>query len=268
MSLNTLLNCQIQYPAITREEEIALFLRWRDHGDARAKDTLINSNLRLAAKVALQGYRPRSGHDEDDLVQQGLMGMLTALRKFDPDRGYRFMTYAVHWIRAYTRSYILNTHRIVRVGTTQAERRIFSSLSAAQKAVTREEARSGRVWTEAQRKECLAAQLRVTPKILDLTLARIGHAEISLDVSSEEGSARHETIAAEGESFEDILAEKDWREDHLLTLQRVLESLPPREAEILKLRYLGEDGVTLKEIGQKFGLSRERIRQIEANAIR
>ncbi|HVR60757.1 MAG TPA: RNA polymerase factor sigma-32 [Polyangia bacterium] len=246
------------HPLLDREEEHSLAVRYaRTHDDAAAR-RLVTANLRLVVKIS-QEYR-RSHKNLLDLIQEGNIGLIQAVQKYDPYRGVKLSSYAAWWIRAYILKFILANWRIVKIGTTQAQRKLFFNLRK-----EREKLEKAGLEVEARH---LAAALDVTEQeVIDME-RRLGSSETSLDspLRSEEGSERSQgdlmpaaanlrpDVQVEMGEFQELLREK---------LNRFSERLRDRELDIFRERLLGDNPATLQEIGERYGVSRERARQIE-----
>jgi RNA polymerase sigma-32 factor len=245
-----------RYPVLSREEEHALAVRYFEHQDDEAAYRLITANLRLVVMIARE-YQ-RAFHNLLDLVQEGNVGLLEAVKKFDPYRGVRLPSYAVWWIRAYIIRYIMNNFRLVKVGTTQAQRRLFFNL---QKEKARLES-EGFTPTPA----LIASNLGVKEtEVVEMEQRMSGGSEVSTDAPlSAEGEGRVIDVIPHDESdAEDVVAD---REFYAMMREKLAEfgaTLTGREKEIFDERLTVEDPITLQELGERYGVSRERVRQIE-----
>jgi RNA polymerase sigma-32 factor len=250
-----------RYPLLTREEEYALAVRWVEEDDAAAGRKLVTSNLRLVVKIANE-YR-RGYQNLLDLVQEGNVGLIKAVHKFDPYRGVKLSTYAGWWIRAYVLKHILNNWRLVKIGTTQNQRKLFFNLRKQQAALTR----AGIDPTP----ENIAKELSVSPKEVVEMQKRMGSPDASLNAplgGDEDGGRTRmdvlEDASADPEGsvgdleFTDLLSEK---------LQRFGADLEGRELEIFSERLVSDEPVTLQEFGDRWGVSRERARQVEKRMV-
>jgi RNA polymerase sigma-32 factor len=244
---------------LARDEEHDLAVAYADHGDDRAADRLVRAHLRLVTKIA--GEYRRSRVNVEDLVQEGNLGLFMAVRKFDPHRGVKLSTYAGWWIRAYMLKFILDDSRLVRLGTTQAQRKLFFGLRKEQRKLSAQ----GIEPTPA----LIASRLHVEESEVVEMDRRLGQSEVSLDAPTrgEEapGVSRIDRLEATAELRPDALAE----ERELLarlrqSLDRFRLTLTPRDKHILRRRILSESPDTLEEIGSHYGISRERARQLEA----
>jgi RNA polymerase sigma-32 factor len=248
---------------LTRAEENALARRWVDTRDERAAEELIKRNLRFVVKVAM-GYR-KYGAPLPDLIQEGNLGLIRAVEKFDPERGTRLISYAVWWIKAYIQSHVIQTWSLVRIGTTQAQRRLFYKLPRALAAAGPEgEGSESRI-------RRLAQELDARPKDVILMMSVLRGRDLSLDVPLDEdggGATFGDRVESRGPGPEAATASSEDDRVRRGLLDQAISRLPERERDIIRLRHLGPDGLTLREVGAQLGLSRERVRQLEAQAIR
>jgi RNA polymerase sigma-32 factor len=246
---------------ITREEEHALAVRWREDGDIDAARTLVLSNLRLVVKIAMD-YR-RAWTNTLDLIQEGNVGLMEAVQRYDPYQGVKLSSYAVYWIRAYILKYILDNMRSVRLGTTRASRKLFFRLN-------KEKARLEREGFEVGPK-LIAERLDVAEKDVEEMEARLSRPDTSFDAPlrrDEEGGATvGDTFAAAGLSAESQVGDAELREVFGQKMTEYAESLGDRDRQILEERVLAEEPKTLAELGEEFGVSRERVRQLEARLV-
>lgn len=248
---------------LTREEESALAQRWIEHRDPVAAQELIQKNLRFVVKVAM-GYR-KYGIPVSDLIQEGNLGLIRAVEKFDPTRGTRLISYAVWWIKAYIQSHVIQTWSLVRIGTTQAQRRLFYKLPRA--------LAEGRLDGETQDRQIdrLAEELRVRPKDVVLMMKAMRGRDLSLDapLDDEAGGATFvDRVEDSGKGPEQALAEKEEAVYRKRLLDEAVSTLGPREQKIIRLRHGSEKALTLRQVGEELGISRERVRQLEAQALR
>ncbi len=246
------------------DQERELIDRWREGGDRAALDCLIRSHIRGVILIARE-YRHRHGN-LDDLIQEGMVGLLRAVGRFDADRGTRFFSYAAWWIRASIREFLLRSRRLVRVGRTQAERRIYHRLGR-----VRQEVDNGYPelsGTEKRRK--MAELLEVEPEVLEQTEVRLSGSELVLDSPTVvEGPTRVvETVASEGPGPDELAAHRERDQACRDVLEDALEQLSERERTIIAERFLGPERRTLRSIGEDLGVSRERVRQIQVRGLR
>jgi len=249
-----------RFDLLSREDEVALARRYRLEGDIEAAHQLITSNLRFVVKVANE-YR-HYGVKLIDLVQEGNIGLMMAVKKFDPERGIRLISYAVWWIRAYIQNYILKSWSLVKIGTTQAQKKLFFKLKQTKAALLRLTGREDE--TE------IADQLDVrTNEVAEMT-ARLRSRDASLDLELVEGDdyTLLSTLADERENQEEMLAEKQQQDVARELAGKALATLNAREQEIIRARILADDQTTLQELADRFGISRERVRQLEQNALK
>lgn len=253
-----------KYPILSREEEGDLIRRWRETGDERLRTQLIEGNLRFVVKLAYE-YRHYGAHLQD-LVQEGNMGLIKALERFDPGRGVRLTSYAVWWIRAYIQSYILNNWRLIRLGKTNDERKLFFSLNKAKRALTKATGKE-----EVGRAD-IAKYLGVKEETVEHMEMRLQHSELSLDTplkfAQNESVTVADTLSLDEPCQEEKLVVLDEEGFRRKKLHDAVALLSQREQYVLQRRRLSEAPETLQAIGEDMGVSRERVRQIEARAMR
>lgn len=249
-----------RYPLIPQEEEVRLARKYREEGDLRAAYTLVLANLRLVVKIAYEFRRNFS--NLMDLIQEGNIGLMRAVEKFDPYRGVKLSSYAAWWIRAYIIRYVLNNWSLVKVGTTQNQRRLFFNL----KKVKRE------LESEGFRPEpkLIASRLNVREDEVVEMEKRLSGSDVSLDapVDADSDSSRLDFVADLGDDVSERLADREFRSAVRAKFREFREGLEERERAIFDQRLLAEEPVTLRELGDQFGVSRERVRQIEAEVKR
>jgi RNA polymerase sigma-32 factor len=261
-TLSTYLSEINQYPLLTAPEEQALARRFLQ-GDMQAGHQLVTSNLRFVVKVS---YEYRSyGIKMSDLIQEANIGLMKAVQKFDPDKGIRLISYAVWWIRAYIQNYILKNWSLVKLGTTQAQRRLFFSLARTRRELERLGSGDAQHIVDAEE---IAQKLGVKATEVREMEQRMGGRDLSLDAPmGEEGDATHmDFVESESASQVDEVAD---RQQAQLTRERIklaLARLDPRERFIIEHRVMGDAEMTLSELGEHFGFSRERARQLEIRA--
>lgn len=252
-----------RYQVLDRESERKIAERFKETGDAKAAYQLVTSNLRLVVKIALE-YR-HAYRNVLDLIQEGNVGLMMALRKFDPDRGNRFGTYAQWWIRAYILKFLMDNFTLVKMGTTQAQRKLFYNLK-------REKNRLEQMGIEPST-TALASSLDVQEKDIHEMESRMrGGTELSLhaplSAGSEAGSGTLIDVIPDGESGPEELVEKEELSALLSRKMAVFqETLEGRSLIIWKKRLVAEDPMTLQELGDHFDVSRERARQLEARLL-
>ncbi len=252
-----------KYPLLTREQEVALAERYRKDGDLDAAHQLVVSNLRFVVKIAheYRGYSLKLL----DLIQEGNIGLMMAVKKFDAGKGYRLISYAVWWIRAYIQNFIMRSWSLVKLGTTQAQRKLFFKLRSERERADRE-AGDGETATT----ESLAGRLEVAETdVVDLE-ARLAARDFSLDVELQDGARQThmDLLSSENASQEERVAEAEERSLLRGKVYEAMEHLNEKERYIVENRLMAEEPKTLQEIGQHFQISRERARQIEGNVIR
>ena len=253
-----------KYPILSREEEYRLAVMYRKKEDLEAAKKLITSNLRFVIKIA---YKYRNyGINLMELIQEGNLGLMQAVKKFDPTRGYRLITYAVWWIRAYIQSYIIKTWSLVKIGTTQAQKKLFYKLSSAKRKMEL----TNKILSPEDYKT-LAKELGVSGEAIAEMEQRMAGKDVSLDVEiREEGErATHlDFLADKLASQEEILTKIQEEEKIQRELDAALKSLEERERFIIENRILRDNPLTLEELGTKLNISRERVRQIENEALK
>jgi RNA polymerase sigma-32 factor len=248
------------YAPISREQEQELARRWVEKRDAEAGRRLVLANLRLVVKIAME-YR-RAWVNTLDLIQEGNLGLLQAVQRFDPYQEVKLSTYAAYWIRAYILKYLIDNIRLVRLGSTRAERKLFFRLN-------REKRELERLGFQPTPK-LIAERLDVNERDVIAMEQRLGGSDLSMDapVSDEEGAARFgDFLAAPGESAEQQLADEDLRKTFMTHVHAFTARLEPRERRIMQARVLADEPKTLQELGDEMGLTRERIRQIEKGLV-
>ncbi|MDC4224285.1 MAG: RNA polymerase factor sigma-32 [Candidatus Manganitrophus sp.] len=249
-----------QYPFLSREEEKRLAVKFKEEGDLQAVTQLILAHLRLAASIAME-YK-NLPFNSMDLIQEGNIGLMQAIKKFDPYKDIRVSTYASWWIRAYILKYILHNWRLVKIGTTEAQRKLFFRLS-------KERERLEKMGYEAGPK-LLADRLDVKEQEVVEMQQRLGGWESSLDEPA--GPESDETLAnllpSNQEAADDRLAKDELQELFQQKLKEFSKTLKPRELEILNERIFSENPKTLDAFGKKYKISKERVRQLEENLIK
>ena len=250
-----------QYELLSRDEMEQLSILVRENNDKNAAYRLVSANLRLVVKIAMD-FQKFWMQNFMDLVQEGNIGLLKAVRKFDPYKGVKFSYYATYWIRAYILKFLMNNWRLVKLGTTQAQRKLFFSLNKEKKAL------------EAQgyvaKPSVLAERLNVKKSdVLEMD-NRMSNEEISLEspVRQESESQKKDFLAGDGPGIEDILSNRDMKKRIQSLLKELNGTHNEKEKMILERRLLTDDPLTLQKISEQFGISRERIRQIESNLLK
>lgn len=248
-----------RFPLLTAEEEFDLALKLRREGDLQAAHALITANLRFVVKVA--GEYRSYGMKMLDLIQEGNIGLMMAVRKFDPTKGVRLISYAVWWIRAYIQNHIISAWSLLKIGTTQAQRKLFFKLSQAKQAI--------RNMTGEDDLHAAALSLDVTDGEAQEMEQRL-RGELSLDAEmfDGEGGTFLESIPDQRQNQEEMLSEI--QEHHLLEegVASALEVLNEKERFVIEERVTSDHPLTLQEIADHFSISRERVRQIEEGALK
>jgi RNA polymerase sigma-32 factor len=247
---------------ISREEEHELAVLWVEQGDVDAARRLVLANLRLVVKIAME-YR-RAWTNTLDLIQEGNVGLMEAVQRYDPYRGVKLSSYAAYWIRAYILKHILDNMRSVRMGTTRAQRKLFFRLNREKRAL------------ELQGYEVeprlLAERLDVTEDDVIEMEGRLAHPDISMDAplrrNEAAGSTYGDQVAAPGADAETQVGDSELHEVFQERIERFAEKLGARDLKILRERILAEEPRTLADMGEEFGISRERVRQLEARLVR
>jgi len=251
-----------KFPILTAEEEYMLAKRYKEHGDTEAAHKLVTSHLRLVAKIAM-GYRGY-GLPVTDLISEGNVGIMQAVKKFDPERGFRLATYAMWWIRAQIQEYVLHSWSLVKIGTTAAQKKLFFNLRKLKNQLSSIDA--GNLSPENARE--IASRLNVKEaEVLDMD-NRLFSGDQSLNVQiGEEGDTEWQDMLVDSNETQDnILANSNELSFRKKIFEQALEVLNDREKEIISLRKLKDKPVKLEELSKKFNISRERVRQIEEKA--
>src|ERR1700757_365515 len=251
-----------QYPMLAHEEEFRLSHAWRDHGDAEASHKLVTSHLRLVAKIAM-GYRGY-GLPVSELISEGNLGMMQAVKRFDPDRGFRLATYAMWRIRAAIQEYILHSWSLVKMGTTAAQKKLFFNLRKLKGQMQAME--EGDLSPENLKK--IATELDVPEADVVSMNRRLASPDHSLNapLRSDSEWEWQDWLVDESESQETRLGERQELGLRRDLLENAMTHLNDRERHILTERRLRENPTTLEDLSQQYGISRERVRQIEVRA--
>jgi RNA polymerase sigma-32 factor len=251
-----------KFPMLEADEEYMLAKRWREHGDTEAAHKLVTSHLRLVAKIAM-GYRGY-GLPVNELISEGNVGMMQAVKRFDPDRGFRLATYAMWWIRAAIQEYILHSWSLVKMGTTAAQKKLFFNLRRIKGQLKAIE--EGDLSPENVKK--IATQLGVPEEDVVQMNRRLAAPDHSLNAAPRaDGDGEWiDWLEDESESQETRLAEGEEFGKRQQLLEAAMKSLNERERHILTERRLKEEPTTLEDLSKEYGISRERVRQIEVRA--
>lgn len=251
-----------RFPVLERDQEYELARRWREQGDRKAADQLVTSHLRLAAKIAM-GYRGY-GLPMSEIISEGNVGLMQALNRFEPERGVRFSTYAMWWIKASIQDYVLRSWSLVKIGTTAAQRKLFFKLRSAKNKIAALE--SGDLHPD--HVASIAKDLDVADQdVIEMNRRIVGDRSINAPISEEgEAGEWQDRLVDDSPSPETLVLEQDEKERRLNALTSAIEVLNGRERQIFEARHLAEAPETLEELAERFGVSRERIRQIEVRA--
>ncbi len=251
-----------QMPKLAAEQERELALRYRDRGDLEAARELVMSNLRFVAHVA-RGY---SGYGlaMADIVQEGNVGLMKAVKRFDPDMGVRLVSFAVHWIRAEIHEFVIKNWRIVKVATTKAQRKLFFNLRKSKKDLG---------WLSKNDAEAIADNLDVDLKTVYEMEERLDGRDMAFDMSNDDSAEDNNTapvnyLEKQGADPALLLENADWKNHKEGMLTSALADLDERSQDILVSRWLNEEKATLHELAARYNVSAERIRQLEKNAMK
>ena len=251
-----------RFPMLEAEREHALAKRWREHGDGNAAQALVSSHLRLVAKIATRyrGY----GLPVSELISEGNIGLMQAVERFDPEKGSRFATYAMWWIKAQMQAYILRSWSLVKIGTTAGQKRLFFSLRRAKSRISALEEGD----LNPEQVKLIAKNVGVTEReVVEMNRRINGDVSLQSRVSDDGDSVDwQDWLVDEALSQECRLAEREEADNRSKALRDALAVLDARERRIFEARRLADEPVTLEELAGRLGVSRERIRQIEARA--
>jgi RNA polymerase sigma-32 factor len=250
-----------RFPMLAPEEEYMLARSWREHGDREAAHRLVTSHLRLVAKIAM-GYRGY-GLPIGEVISEGNVGLMQAVKRFEPEKGFRLATYAMWWIRASIQEYILRSWSLVKMGTTANQKKLFFNLRKAKSQISALEdgdLRPDQVAT-------IAHRLGVTEQdVIDMNRRMSGDASLNAPLRAEGEGEWQDWLVDDSSSQESILAEREESSNRLDALRAALGVLNERERRIFEARRLIDEPVTLEELSEEFNISRERVRQIEVRA--
>ncbi len=251
------------YPVLSREEEYKLAMKYKDDGDLDAARKLVSSNLKFVVKVANE-YK-NYGFNTMDIIQEGNVGLMHAVKGFDPTKGYRIISYAVWWIRAYIQNYIIKSWSLVKVGTTQAQRKLFYKLRSTKNQM---EIGEGNLSPEDYKE--LADKLNVSDQAVIEMDQRMGSKDLSLDaeIAGDTDLSHMDFLTDDDENQEDLITKAEEAKRVKSTMVDALKTLKDRERFIIENRILADKPLTLEELGTKFKISRERVRQIENAALK
>lgn len=249
-----------RYPYLTKEEELMLFEEYRARGSREAAVKLILANLRVAVAIASEYLH--TGADHMDLIQEGNVGLMQAIQKFDPTKNVRFYAYAAWWSRAYILRYLLNNFRLVKIGTTQDQRKLFYNLKKEKAKLERE--------GFAPDTKLLADRLHVRERDVIEMDQRLGNWELSLDqpIGEEQDGTLLDILPSQQTGADELIADQELRLLFRKKLAEFAKTLDEREEDILRNRLLSETPLTLDDLGAKYGITKERTRQLEARIIK
>jgi RNA polymerase sigma-32 factor len=251
-----------RFPMLEPQEEYMLAKRWREHGDREAAHRLVTSHLRLVAKIAM-GYRGY-GLPISEVISEGNVGLMQAVKRFEPEKGFRLATYAMWWIKASIQEYILRSWSLVKMGTTANQKKLFFNLRKAKSkisALQEGDLRPDQV-------QLIAKRLGVTEQdVVEMNRRLGGDASLNAPIRDDGDAGEwQDWLADDSASQETVMAEGEELDNRRKALTSALEVLNDRERRIFEARRLADDPVTLEELAEEFGVSRERVRQIEVRA--
>ena len=249
-----------RYPYLTKEEELQLFQEYHTHGSREAAVKLIMANLRVSVSIAAEYLH--TGADHMDLIQEGNVGLMQAIKKFDPSKNVRFYAYAAWWSRAYILRYLLHTFRLVKVGTTQDQRKLFYNLKKEKAKLERD--------GFAPDTKLLADRLNVRERDVIEMDQRLGNWELSLDqpIGEDQNSTLLDVLPSHQEPADEQIADHQLKTLFRTKLSEFIKTLEERDEDILRNRILSDSPLTLDDIGAKYGITKERTRQLEARIIK
>ena len=251
-----------RFPMLEPQEEFMLAKSWREHGDRESAHKLVTSHLRLVAKIAM-GYRGY-GLPIGEIISEGNVGLMQAVKRFEPDKGFRLATYAMWWIRASIQEYILRSWSLVKMGTTAAQKRLFFNLRKAKGRISALE--EGDLKPDQVKQ--IAHRLNVNEQeVIDMNRRLAGDTSLNAPIRADtEGGEWQDWLVDEHENQETTLAASEEFDNRREALQSALSVLNERERRIFEARRLAEEPITLEQLAVEFGVSRERVRQIEVRA--
>jgi RNA polymerase sigma-32 factor len=251
-----------RFPMLEPQQEYMLAKRWREHGDTEAAHKLVTSHLRLVAKIAM-GYRGY-GLPISEVISEGNVGLMQAVKRFEPEKGFRLATYAMWWIKASIQEYILRSWSLVKMGTTANQKKLFFNLRKAKSKISALDDGDLRPDQVA----IIAKRLGVTEQdVVDMNRRLGGDASLNAPVrADEDGSEWQDWLVDQSDSQEKILADSEELDNRRRALSDAMNVLNDRERRIFEARRLSDDPVTLEDLASEFGVSRERVRQIEVRA--
>jgi RNA polymerase sigma-32 factor len=250
-----------QIPLLTQEEEFELAVRYKKHNDINAVQKLITSNLRFVVKVAFE-YKSY-GIKILDLIQEGNIGLMMAIKKFDPYRGYRFISYAIWWIRAYIQNFIIKNWSLVKIGTTQAQKKLFYKIGKVRKALEENQEKE-------KKYELVANDLAVAKEDIIEMEQRMSARDLSLDAPFDDGQelSHFDLLKETSPNQEEVFGDEEEKQILGKEVRDAMKRLNDKEEYVIKNRIMADSPLTLQEIGHHLKLSRERVRQIESEALK
>ena len=250
-----------RFPMLEPQEEYMLAKRWREHGDREAAHKLVTSHLRLVAKIAM-GYRGY-GLPIGEVISEGNVGLMQAVKRFEPDKGFKLATYAMWWIRASIQEYILRSWSLVKMGTTASQKKLFFNLRKAKSCISAFEEGDLRD----DQVETISRRLGVAKQdVIEMNRRLGGDASLNAPLREDGEGEWQDWLVDETADQESLLAEREESDARHAALRSALSVLNPRERRIFEARRLADDPITLEELSAEFGVSRERVRQIEVRA--
>ncbi len=247
------------YPFLSAEEERKLALAWRNKGDVEAARKLVTAHLRLAVKIAME-YR-HAYFNVLDLIQEGNVGLMHAVKKFDPDKGARFSTYASWWIKSFILKYILDNFRLIKIGTTKDQKKLFYNLMKEKQKIESQGFKAD--------SKALAKSLKVSEKAVEEMTKRLTQPEYALEgpAGAHSEALLQDFIPVEGQAVDEAIAAKETRNILESKLGEFAAQLNSRELKIFEQRLMADLPITLQEIGDEYSISKERVRQIETRIL-
>jgi RNA polymerase sigma-32 factor len=251
-----------KFPVLKPNEEFMLSKRYLEHGDAKAAHKLVTSHLRLVVKIAMsyRGY----GLPVGEVVSEGNIGLMQAVKRFDPDRGFRLATYAMWWIKASIQEYVLRSWSLVKMGTTANQKKLFFNLRKVKSQISA----LGEGDLRPDQITQIATKLGVHEReVVEMNARLSGDSSLNAPMNSDEESGQWQDMLVDQRSNQEtILVEYEEQDNRHIALMRAMENLNPREQRIIQARKLCDEPITLEDLSAEFGISRERVRQIETRA--
>ena len=250
-----------QFPMLQPDEEYMLAKRWKEHGDSRAAEKLITSHLRLVAKIAM-GYRGY-GLPIGEVISEGNVGLMQAVKKFEPDKGFRLATYAMWWIKASIQEFVLRSWSLVKMGTTANQKKLFFNLRKVKSQI--EALEDGDLRPD--QVQLIAKKLGVTEEdVVSMNRRLGGDTSLNAHLRDDSEGEWQDWLVDESDNQEEMLVQSEEQSMRHGLLREAMEKLTDRERRVFEARRLQDDPMTLEDLSQEFGVSRERIRQIEVRA--